>query len=207
MKRRELEEAIRHATAVTEQREVLVIGSQAILGSYDETQLPERATLSEEVDIAPITDDEDYTLATLIDANLGSGRSCTWITVSTRRVSTSRSRCSRMAGSTAAFGWHQTVPAAHWPDAAIRTTCVPQSWFVVTKRTLSLWTRQSKPGSSIPSPSFGSARSDRSPIPDTTLRSSARRPSYLHCSSSTMDPGTKVPAIPPPKTKSHIPDG
>ena len=71
MKRRELEEAIRHATAVTEQREVLVIGSQAILGSYDETQLPERATLSEEVDIAPITDDEDYTLATLIDANLG----------------------------------------------------------------------------------------------------------------------------------------
>lgn len=71
MKREELEEAIRHATRVTEQREVLVIGSQAILGSYDETQLPERATLSEEVDVAPITDDEDYTLATLIDANLG----------------------------------------------------------------------------------------------------------------------------------------
>jgi hypothetical protein len=43
---------------------VLVIGSQAILGSYDETRLPARATLSEEVDIAPITDDEDYTLAT-----------------------------------------------------------------------------------------------------------------------------------------------
>lgn len=71
MKRRELEEAIRQATKVTEQREVLVIGSQAILGSYDETQLPERATLSEEVDIAPITDDADYALATLIDANLG----------------------------------------------------------------------------------------------------------------------------------------
>ena len=71
MKREELEEAIRHATRITEQREVLVIGSQAILGSYDETQLPERATLSEEVDIAPITDDEEYTLATLIDVNLG----------------------------------------------------------------------------------------------------------------------------------------
>ena len=71
MKRRELEEAIRHATRVTEQREVLVIGSQAVLGSYDETQLPERATLSEEVDIAPITDDADYTLATLNYANLG----------------------------------------------------------------------------------------------------------------------------------------
>ena len=71
MKREELEDAIRHATRATEQREVLVIGSQAILGSYDETQLPERATLSEEVDIAPITDDEEYTLATLIDVNLG----------------------------------------------------------------------------------------------------------------------------------------
>jgi hypothetical protein len=71
VKRGELEDAIRHATRVTQQREVLVIGSQAILGSYDETQLPLRATLSEEVDIAPISDDEEHTLATLIDVNLG----------------------------------------------------------------------------------------------------------------------------------------
>lgn len=71
MTRKELEEAIRHATRVTQQREVLVIGSQAILGTYNETQLPERASLSEEVDIAPITDDKDYTLATIIDAELG----------------------------------------------------------------------------------------------------------------------------------------
>lgn len=71
MTREELDEAIRHATRVTQQREVLIIGSQAILGSYNERQLPERATLSEEVDIAPITDDEDYTLATIIDAELG----------------------------------------------------------------------------------------------------------------------------------------
>src|SRR5215207_7407440 len=71
MTREELDEAIRHATRVIRQREVLIIGSQAILGSYDEAQLPERATLSEEVDIPPITDDEDYTLATLIDAELG----------------------------------------------------------------------------------------------------------------------------------------
>ncbi len=71
MKRAELHDAIRHATRVTQQREVLVIGSQAILGSFDESQLPARATLSEEVDIAPIVDDEEYTLATLIDANLG----------------------------------------------------------------------------------------------------------------------------------------
>ncbi|MET4638372.1 DUF6036 family nucleotidyltransferase [Mycetocola sp. 2940] len=71
MKRAELEDAVRHATRVTGEREVLVIGSQAILGSYDETQLPARATLSDEVDIAPISDDQYYSLATLIDANLG----------------------------------------------------------------------------------------------------------------------------------------
>ncbi|MDH6237555.1 hypothetical protein [Cryobacterium sp. CG_9.6] len=67
MTRDELQEAIRQATRVTQQREVLIIGSQAILGSFDEAQLPERATLSEEVNIALITNDEDYALATLID--------------------------------------------------------------------------------------------------------------------------------------------
>ncbi|TFC82416.1 DUF6036 family nucleotidyltransferase [Cryobacterium sp. TMT3-29-2] len=71
MKRRELEETIRQATRATERREVLVVGSLAILGSYDDAQLPERATHSEEVNIAPIADAADYTLATLIDAKLG----------------------------------------------------------------------------------------------------------------------------------------
>ena len=42
----------------------------------------------------------------------GSGRSLTWTTVSTRRVSTSRPRSSRMAGRPALFRWPQTVPAA-----------------------------------------------------------------------------------------------
>jgi hypothetical protein len=86
VKRAELEVAVRHATRVTGPRQVLVIGSPAFLGSYDKTQLPERANLSEEVDLAPITDDEDYTLATLIDANLGSGRGSTSTTDSTSRV-------------------------------------------------------------------------------------------------------------------------
>lgn len=47
MKRAEPEDAIRHTARATQQREVLVIGGQAILGSYNETQLPVRATLSE----------------------------------------------------------------------------------------------------------------------------------------------------------------
>ena len=107
MKRRE---AVPHATTVTEQREVLVIGSQSILGSYDETQLPDRATLSEEVDIAPITDDADYTLAPSSTPTWGSGHSFTGTTASTCRVSTSRPPCSRMAGRPAPFSWHQTAP-------------------------------------------------------------------------------------------------
>jgi len=71
VKRVDLEEAIRHATRVTRQRELLIIGSQAILGSFSENQLPELATISEEVDIAPVIDDEDHSLATIIDAELG----------------------------------------------------------------------------------------------------------------------------------------
>lgn len=71
MKREELEAAIRHATRVTGHHTVLVIGSQSILGSYTEVQLPDRATFSEEVDIAPLSDDADGTVATILDVNLG----------------------------------------------------------------------------------------------------------------------------------------
>jgi len=41
---------------------VIVIGSQAILGTFDEGQLPAEATMSLEIDILPISDDEEETL-------------------------------------------------------------------------------------------------------------------------------------------------
>jgi hypothetical protein len=69
--RAELEVAIVAATEVIRQREVLVIGSQAILGTFGEAELPERATMSNEADIAALHDDASETLATLIDAELG----------------------------------------------------------------------------------------------------------------------------------------
>lgn len=54
MRRRELEQAIVLACTEANLDEVFVFGSQAILATWDETQLPARTTLSVEVDIAPL---------------------------------------------------------------------------------------------------------------------------------------------------------
>jgi hypothetical protein len=71
MQRSELEHAIRAATDIIRADEVIVIGSQAILGSFTEDELPYEATMSDEVDIAPLNDDEAESLATEIDAAIG----------------------------------------------------------------------------------------------------------------------------------------
>lgn len=71
MKRTDLELAIYTASQIIRQDSVLVIGSQSILGSYSETQLPVRATMSQEVDIAPLADDDKQTQATRIDVLAG----------------------------------------------------------------------------------------------------------------------------------------
>lgn len=71
MRRVDLELAIKVATEIVHQDRVLIIGSQSILGSFDEYELPPTATLSDEVDIAPIADDEQETVATLLDGQAG----------------------------------------------------------------------------------------------------------------------------------------
>lgn len=63
MRRSELEHAIRAATEIIRQDTVFVIGSQSILGSFTEDQLPAEATVSEEIDIAPMNDDDAQSLA------------------------------------------------------------------------------------------------------------------------------------------------
>lgn len=63
MRRDQLEHAIRTACQILDQTEVIVIGSQAILGTFAESDLPSEATMSLEVDILPISDDEDSTAA------------------------------------------------------------------------------------------------------------------------------------------------
>lgn len=73
MRRDQLEHAIRTACQIIQQPEVIVVGSQAILGTYDESQLPAAATMSIEVDILPIADSNGETarLADLIEGVAG----------------------------------------------------------------------------------------------------------------------------------------
>jgi len=71
VRRSDLEHAIRAATAIIATDDIVVIGSQAILGSYTEDELPAVATMSIEVDMAPMHDDDAGALATLLDGALG----------------------------------------------------------------------------------------------------------------------------------------
>lgn len=56
MKRQELAHILRAACDITGDQNVLVIGSQSILGAFDEDDLPPAATASMEADIAFLDD-------------------------------------------------------------------------------------------------------------------------------------------------------
>ena len=70
MRRDQLEHAIRTACQIIQADEVIVVGSQSILGTYREDELPAAATMSIEVDVLPIAADNEQTahLADLIEA-------------------------------------------------------------------------------------------------------------------------------------------
>jgi len=69
MRRDQLEHAIRTACQIIGAPEVIVVGSQSILGTYREEQLPRAATMSVEVDVLPIAESNEETarLADLIE--------------------------------------------------------------------------------------------------------------------------------------------
>ena len=73
MRREQLEHAIRTACQIIGHDEVIVVGSQAILGTFDESRLPAAATMSIEVDVLPIADTNAETarLADLIEGIAG----------------------------------------------------------------------------------------------------------------------------------------
>lgn len=73
MRRDQLEHAIRTACQIIGQPAVIVVGSQAILASYNEDDLPAEATMSVEIDILPLreTDEETERLADLIESVAG----------------------------------------------------------------------------------------------------------------------------------------
>jgi hypothetical protein len=73
MRRDQLEHAIRTACQIIEHREIIVVGSQAILGTFREEDLPPQATMSVEIDVLPIADNNDETerLADIIERVAG----------------------------------------------------------------------------------------------------------------------------------------
>ena len=73
MRRDQLEHAIRTACQIIGQPAVIVVGSQSILGTFDETELPESAHMSREIDILPMGDDNDEVqrLADMIEGVAG----------------------------------------------------------------------------------------------------------------------------------------
>lgn len=73
MRRAQLEHAIRAACQIIGHSAVIIVGSQAILGSYGEDQLPAEATMSVEVDVLPIaaSNAETAELADLIEGVAG----------------------------------------------------------------------------------------------------------------------------------------
>ena len=70
MRRDQLAHVLRAAATITKDNDILVIGSNAILGSFDEDDLPAETTLSIEVDIA-FFDDPDEIKSDLVDGNIG----------------------------------------------------------------------------------------------------------------------------------------
>ncbi|MHB1090295.1 MAG: DUF6036 family nucleotidyltransferase [Ilumatobacteraceae bacterium] len=68
--RRQLSHVLRAASRVAADPEVIVIGSQAILGSFDDADLPMEATRSMEADLA-FRDDIDDRKSDLVDGSIG----------------------------------------------------------------------------------------------------------------------------------------
>lgn len=72
MRRSDLMHILRAAARITGDADILVIGSQAILGSYWEDELPEAAWMSAEADLA-FFDDPDAAKADAVDGGIGEG--------------------------------------------------------------------------------------------------------------------------------------
>ena len=72
MRRDQLEHAIRAATDILGEDTVIVIGSQSVLGSFSEDELPTATMQSMEADVLPL-DDPDEAKADDLDGAIGEG--------------------------------------------------------------------------------------------------------------------------------------
>lgn len=70
MNRRQLAHVLRSASIIADDADVVVLGSQSILGTYDEDELPPEATASQEADVA-FLDDLNRKKADSVDGAIG----------------------------------------------------------------------------------------------------------------------------------------
>lgn len=70
MDRQQLAHLLRAASTIADDPDIVVFGSQSILGSYDEDDLPRPATASLEADIA-FLDDQDRLKADSVEGGIG----------------------------------------------------------------------------------------------------------------------------------------
>jgi hypothetical protein len=70
MNREQLAHVLRAASGIVDEPDILVIGSQSLLASYDEDELPLAATASMEVDLAYFHDPDDLKADT-VDGAIG----------------------------------------------------------------------------------------------------------------------------------------
>ena len=71
MKREQLEHVVRAASDIVDSADLLIIGSQSVLATWDERRLPKAAIRSMEADVATL--DGDEAKSDLIDGNIGEG--------------------------------------------------------------------------------------------------------------------------------------
>jgi hypothetical protein len=72
MKREQLEHVLRAASQIVDERNFLVVGSAAALGTFVDDQLPHEASRSDEVDIA-LHNDPDGAKSLMVEGSLGQG--------------------------------------------------------------------------------------------------------------------------------------
>ena len=70
MRRDQLEHILRAASTIANDTEVIGLGSQSILGSFSENELPEKAHASIEADVT-FFDDDDNDKSDLVDLHIG----------------------------------------------------------------------------------------------------------------------------------------
>ena len=107
MTREQLAHLLRSAAQIADESDVVVIGSQSILGTYAEDELPAQAVASLEADLA-FFDDDDNAKSDSVDAHIGEESRSTTRSATRGKVSASPLRSCRQGGGTASSCWRTT---------------------------------------------------------------------------------------------------